>query len=94
MNKALILRSLRIQKKDYYSRSLSDSGALSYEGKVEFSGESGDVSINLNAELSQKVLAVVAEAMTETTRDLARNLTADILSGVPALPAPVDALNS
>jgi hypothetical protein len=96
VNKALVLRSLSIRLRDYYSRNVTDNGALSYEGKLEFTGSSGEVAINLNAELSQRVLAVVADAMTATTRELANNLTADVLSGVPALAAPIDAdaLNS
>lgn len=85
MNTALILRSLQIRNRDYYSRTNNNS-PIQYEGQIEFAGSNGEVKINLSSDLSQKVLAVVAEAMVESTRQVAHDLTAEILAGVPALP--------
>jgi hypothetical protein len=63
-----------------------------YTGELHFKGQYGSVTIKLTPELSKKILALVAEDMVKATRELATTLTADVLSGATALPAPDDNL--
>jgi hypothetical protein len=87
MSQAIVLKSLTIRDSNYYSYS-SGSGPVAYTGELEFRNGTGEVKLRLNEDLSKKILAVVGESMIESTRDLARSLTADVISGVPVLPAP------
>lgn len=85
MQPILVLKSLNIRHKEYYSRSLDASKPLVYEGQVEFVSDTGEVKFNLDGDLSKRVLAVVSEVMAESTRRLASNLTAEVVSGTPLL---------
>lgn len=89
MKPVLVLKTLSIRHRDYYSRDLDATKPLSYEGKVEFVSNTGEVNFNLDGELSARVLAVVAEVMAESTKRLANNLTAEIVAGTPLLSGPV-----
>ena len=50
-----------------------------YEGSIKFKGVYGEVKINLDNQLSRRVLEICAEAMTQATRILATHLTAETL---------------
>lgn len=60
-----------------------------YRGKIKFSGNNGVVEIHLNHERIKKILAVVADALVETSKDVAENLTAEIINQVPMLEGEV-----
>jgi hypothetical protein len=87
MQPILVLKTLSIRHKDYYSRSLDATKPLIYEGQVEFVSDTGEVKFNLDGDLSKRVLAVVSEVMAESTRKLANNLTAEVVAGTPLLPS-------
>lgn len=88
MQQTLVLKSLSIRDTSYYSYTPSSSAPITYVGELEFRGSNGEVKLKLNEDLSKKILAVVADSMVESTKELARGLTAEIISGLPALPAP------
>jgi hypothetical protein len=81
---AMVLKTLSIRDENYYSSSQPPK----YTGTIEFRCGNGDINLKLNSDLSQRLLAVVGEAMVESTKEVARNLTAEVLSGIAALPAP------
>lgn len=83
MSQAIVLKTLTIRDSNYYSNE-----PPSYTGELEFRGAVGDVKLRLNGDLSKRILAVVGDSMVESTKALATNLTAEVLSGVAALPAP------
>ena len=58
---------------------------LKYEGEIKYSGDHGDVSIHLNHETSLKVLAVVADQLVESSKELAQDLTREIVESQPLL---------
>ncbi len=62
-----------------------NKGRLS--GKVEFTGQNGAVVLPLDDDLSKQVIAVCADSLVRASKDLANNLTAEIISATPALPA-------
>lgn len=82
MEDAMKLEHLTIRK-DYYLDG-------KYAGELKFAGVYGAVEVKLNADLSKQILEVVAANMVQQTKDLAANLTANILAGdpPPALEAP------
>lgn len=86
MTQPIVLKSLTIRDTNYYG--YEPRREVTYTGEFEFHGPSGKVTLKLDESLLKKILAVVAESMVESTKELARTLTADIISGVPALPAP------
>lgn len=86
MSQAIVLKSLTIRDINYYS--YTQSGPVAYTGELEFRNGTGEVKLRLNEDLSKKILAVVGANMVESTKELARSLTADVISGVPVLPAP------
>lgn len=66
------LKSITIQLDEYgfNGRKLGD-----YYGTLEFVSPAGGIQLKLNSTLSQSILAIVADNLVETSKDLARNLT-------------------
>lgn len=83
----MIVKSLSIIRKNYYSCSMKDLGPLT--GKVEFlSHEESTVQLNLTEEQTQRIMAVVADALVASTVELANVLKQQVIeqiTGVPAL---------
>jgi hypothetical protein len=75
----MILSTLTITKNQNY-----EANPDGYKGRLSFQNAYGTVELALNAETSAKILAVVAESVVESARDIATNLTAACLT-VPAL---------
>lgn len=76
----MTMSSLRIEKVIWGP----DKGA--YKGKIQFEGEHGEVSVNLAPADCAKFFAVVADAITATSREVAERLTAECVAASP-LPA-------
>jgi hypothetical protein len=57
-------------------------------GTIKYKGAHGDVTVNLTDALARKILAVVAEDMVAASREIATNLTSDVINSVPQLAAP------
>ena len=51
-----------------------------YEARIKFSSEHGSVEAQLSPEHVSKVLNVVADALVNSARDVANNLTAEIIT--------------
>jgi hypothetical protein len=76
---------MRLQK-IYIRRPWNDEKRL--EGSVEFAGKSGEISLHLTDELSRRVLEVVADELVASSRQVAQDLTREIIEAhAPALPA-------
>ena len=58
-----------------------------YKGEVLFVGPLGKVQLNLNHDLSTRVLAVLAEEVTAASRMIAEELTASVIEQVAETPA-------
>lgn len=90
----MILKSLSIRRR-FVGYGDEPSPETLFEGSVEFEGRYGSVSCNLNGDTSRAVLAVVADSLVESSKDLADNLTAEIFNGAalagddPKLEAPL-----
>lgn len=66
------LESLRIRE-NYGNRD-------QYVGEIEIKGEAGKLALVLNHEQCRKLLDVVADAMVETAKAVAMNLTAECIT--------------
>lgn len=53
-----------------------------YSGSVEFTGKLGDVKVALDAELSAKVLAVVAVNLVDAAKEMGALLTSQVIDQV------------
>jgi hypothetical protein len=78
----MILTSLNIYKNDSYMPNPDG-----YRGSLSFKNQYGDITLQLTADLSAKILALIGESAVQATRDIAQNLTAAVFSQ-PALAAP------
>ena len=79
----LILESLSVNRCTYGS----EEGK--YTGSLAFRGHYGQISITLDPIISEKVLALCADALVENARQVADNLTATIINqSGKQLPSP------
>ena len=51
-----------------------------YRGTIKFTGESGSVELKLGKDISEKLLAVVADLVVEAGKSVARDLTAETIN--------------
>lgn len=58
------------------------------KGTLKFKGTHGNVELILDESLSKKILAIVADAVVASGKEIANNLTAEIIDANRALPAP------
>ncbi len=73
------LEKIRIERMEYGP----NKGRL--EGEITFKSPVGRVQTLLNDTLCTKILYVVAENLVETTKQIADNMTAEIITQTPAL---------
>jgi hypothetical protein len=59
-----------------------------YKGKIHYTGQHGEITVNLTPEISEKILRVVAADMVVASKELATNLTSETITQA-ALP-PVE----
>lgn len=52
-----------------------------YTGAVEFTNQSGKVELNLNHEVSLKILGVVSERLVESAKEIANKLSVEAIDG-------------
>lgn len=76
----MILEQLSITKNRSY-----DAQPDGFKGRVKFTNAQGTVELELNHEVSTKILAVVADAVVESAKDIAHNLSANVFTQL-ALP--------
>lgn len=74
----MILKKLYIERDEWGPQ----KGMLN--GKIEYVGQYGDIGITLNPEHCKDILAIVADALVKTSRDMAANLTADVVASAGA----------
>jgi len=53
-----------------------------YSGTVSFLGESGVTQLNINAKISQAILSACAEALVESAKEVADNMTAETIDAI------------
>lgn len=73
------LESLRLK------RSESWQDWKGYQGEAIFSGKHGKVQLQVSERLSQRILQQCAEEIAAAAREVAENMSADILEQVPAI---------
>lgn len=79
----MLLEELRIIKRPSW-----ETKGLQYKGAIKYEGSHGTIELHLNHETSLKVLAVVADAMVASSKEIANDLTRDVIDSVPQLAAP------
>jgi hypothetical protein len=78
------LQKLHIERNTWGSR----EGLL--DGAITLKGESGEISLPLDDQMAQQIVAICAEAMVRVTKETAENMTAEIIAATPALAAPAE----
>ena len=73
------LRSLYLTRETYGEK----KGTLS--GNLEVTTISGDIKIRLIGERAEQILAIVTEQLVETAKDVAENITREVIEHAPAL---------
>lgn len=73
----MILEQLTIRRNESY-----ETNPGSYRGEIKFKNQYGEIKLHLNEETSKKILAVVAEQMVISSRELATNLTANCIEAI------------
>jgi hypothetical protein len=76
----MILEELTIRKNKAW-----EANPNGYTGMVRFKNAQGAVELALNHETSRRILAVVADTVVESSREIAANLTRDSIDSIPAL---------
>jgi hypothetical protein len=56
-----------------------------YDARIKFTGEKGTIEVPLDSEKIQCVLGVVADSLVTAAKDVAENLTAEIIMASPLL---------
>lgn len=51
-----------------------------YKGELKYKGTFGEIQLHLDAGLSKAILAVVADQLVESSKTLAQNLTAEVIT--------------
>lgn len=59
----------------------------SYRATIKYKGSSGEVMINLTPELTKKVMHVIADELVAASKEIANDLTREIIEQNLALPA-------
>lgn len=76
---AMQVKSLYIQREAWGV----NKGQLT--GKIEFTNESGEVHVNLDPEMSQRMIVICAEAIAEHSRKIGALMTAEVIDAARPL---------
>lgn len=75
-----VVKSLTLRRRNSFAPRLVDIGPL--EGEMELQSDKNKLEIKLTAEQTQRIVAVVAEALVDTAKEAASIMTAQVLSQV------------
>ncbi len=82
----MILKSLTVRRQgDYYGSYRKVKASAPFEATIEVQGERGEVKLNLSADLSRRIVEIVADEAASAGRETAKMMTADAMD-VKALP--------
>jgi hypothetical protein len=59
-----------------------------FQCKVKFTGETGEVQIDLRPEMTRKLIALLADELVEAAMEVSKMMTAEIINGAQAAIAP------
>lgn len=65
-------------------------GRQQYKGSIKYKTSNGNIEVRVGPETSTRILAIIADELVKESKEMATNLTAEVLTQA-ALPAPVDA---
>lgn len=71
----------------YLSRDTFGPNKGRLTGRVKFTNGAGEIQLNLAPDTSEKILAIVADALVDAARETAQAMTAQIINATAALPA-------
>lgn len=78
----MILKTLSIFRKNSWDEKCNSP----LVGKIEFKNDLGSITLDLSEEMAQKILAVVADGVVESAKEVATKLTSNLLTqSAPAL---------
>lgn len=76
----MILKQLIITRKEKWQ-----DPVMPLQGKAEFAGPKGEITIPLNEVTSQRIVELVSQQLVDSAREVAQLIAADVYSQVPAL---------
>ena len=83
----MIVRSISIRREGDYGGYQAPDGSKPFKATIEVSGLFGKVELFLSADMSQRIVAIIADEVAASGRATAEAMTADVLN-VAALEAP------
>lgn len=81
----MYLAKLTVTREGYYSNYNRPDPSKPFATTIEIVGQNGKVELSLSAELSEKIVAIVAGAVADAGRATAEAMTADAMT-IAALP--------
>lgn len=83
----MFIAQISVRRDGYYSGYGRPDPAKPFLATVEVHGQTGKMELNLSPEMSERVVAIIAEEIAAAGRACAEAMTAEVLT-VAALPAP------
>ena len=75
---SFVLKQLTIQRKNMYASRVEQLGAL--EGQLTLMNEAkSNITLQLTEQQTQKIMVVIAEALVDTTKELASIMTTEVI---------------
>lgn len=75
-----VLKSLTIRRRNYYSSDPALMGPL--EGEMELRSDKSNLQFNLSPEQTQRILEIVAEAVTDSAKECAKIMVSQVSSQI------------
>lgn len=81
----MIVQRISISPRTYYSPPSAENPMIA---KITIKGQQNETELALDPEMSQRILAIVADEFAASARRIAENMVAEVITAT-ALPAPV-----
>jgi hypothetical protein len=81
----MIIKSISIRKQGYYGYGKRPTGDEPYLAHIEVESPHGEVKLNIDAERTKAVVALIADMIAEAGRETANAMTAEVVNGTATM---------
>lgn len=81
----MIIKSISIRKQSYYGYGKRPTGDEPYLAQIEVESPHGEIKLNIDADRTKAVIALIADMIAEAGRQTANAMTAEVINGDVAL---------
>ena len=82
------IKSITIRKPGYYAWERKDKGAEPFLAQIEVESPYGEVRLNIDADRTKAIVALIADLIAEAGKQTAEAMTAEVINGTPLIDAP------